>query len=118
VQALDLPYFSTAVGVHSTVLLSIITVHVLVDCDSSDYLSKGIRLSQKGQEYTFTVRDLASIKGPAFRVNYDGFVDDVEVRVTTSYILAVIGSTGMLFVPWSVLQQAVQRSLRSLLQYL
>lgn len=38
-------------------------------------------LVQKGQEYTFTIRDLSSIKGPAFRVSYDGFVDDVQVHL-------------------------------------
>lgn len=59
------------------------SVAIMIDTEGSEVhtneLEEPIK-AEKGQEYTFTVRDLASIKGPAFRVNYDGFVDDVEVK--------------------------------------
>lgn len=41
---------------------------------------------QVGAEYTFTIRDPSTLDGIAFKVSYDAFVDDVQVRmaVTTS----------------------------------
>ena len=32
-----------------------------------------------GSEYTFTVRDPSTVKGIAFGVSYDAFIDDVQV---------------------------------------
>ncbi len=35
---------------------------------------------QVGSEYTFTIRDPSTVKGIAFGVSYDAFIDDVQVR--------------------------------------
>jgi hypothetical protein len=40
--------------------------------------------SQVGSEYTFTVRDPSTVKGIAFGVSYDAFIDDVQARLHMS----------------------------------
>ena len=38
---------------------------------------------QVGSEYTFTIRDPATVKGIAFGVSYDAFIDDVQVCLSS-----------------------------------
>lgn len=47
-------------------------------------LCSGPRL-QVGSEYTFTIRDPATLGGVAFKVSYDAFVDDVQVRTAANH---------------------------------
>jgi len=59
------------------------SVAIMVDTEGSEVhtneLEKPIK-AEKGQEYTFTIRDTSGLKdGTAFRVSYDAFVDDVQV---------------------------------------
>ena len=39
-----------------------------------------------GNEYTFTIRDPATLDGVAFKVSYDAFVDDVQVRTAANHV--------------------------------
>ena len=41
-------------------------------------LTDASAVSQVGSEYTFTVRDPSTVKGIAFGVSYDAFIDDVQ----------------------------------------
>lgn len=41
---------------------------------------------QVGNEYTFTIRDPATLDGVAFKVSYDAFVDDVQVRTAANHV--------------------------------
>lgn len=55
---------------------------------SNAHLSAGwCGAMQKGQEYTFTIRDTSGLKdGTAFRVSYDAFVDDVQVGLACTAV--------------------------------
>jgi hypothetical protein len=39
-----------------------------------------------GNEYTFTIRDPATLDGVAFKVSYDAFVDDVQVSTGANHV--------------------------------
>jgi pyruvate kinase len=58
------------------------SVAIMVDTEGSEVHTNELKepiKAEVGNEYTFTIRDPATLDGIAFKVSYDAFVDDVQV---------------------------------------